>query len=63
VTYCSYRGRQPAEKGPRQVPERDESSAPRVSRLRGETVDILHDSSRIRRLVAQPVLRVPKPDA
>src|SRR5271166_4119073 len=34
ATFCSYRGRQPAGKGPRQVPERDDSSAPCVTRLR-----------------------------
>ena len=30
ATFCSYRGRQPAGMGPRQVPERDASSAPCV---------------------------------
>jgi len=31
--------------------------------LRAEGAGVLQDSSVIRRLVAQPVLRVPKPDA
>ena len=49
--------------GPRQVPERDELSAPCVGRLSApKGTEVLHGSSAFRRLVAQPALRVPKPD-
>ena len=41
----------------------DKSSAPCVTPLRGERAEVLYDSSVFRRLVAQPVLRVPKQDA